>query len=112
MTETFNTKTELLLRASRKPALELNFVKWTEALIEEGYTERQIQNVLADLWKVACAFVDYGFEIHPVQQARDNLDITQENPAIDGQNMIQCSLNQAIEKQMKEPANAHVQEER
>ncbi len=49
--------------------VEIDFEKHARRLSEEGYSAEQIEIMLDYLWELACTFIEFGYAVHPVQQA-------------------------------------------
>ncbi|WP_022693135.1 hypothetical protein [Ponticaulis koreensis] len=93
------------------PSVELDFLVCSQRLLDDGCSEEQVEEVLAALWEIACAFVDFGFSVHPVQQAcgqsgQDCLERTQER-----RNSVKYSLPKLIETELTKALTVPEKEE-
>lgn len=93
-------------------SVELDFSACAQRLADDGLSEAQVEEVLAALWEIACAFVDFGFSVHPVQQAcgqdsYDSAEGTQEcrnSVKYSLPNLIETELTKALTMPEKEEA--------
>ena len=97
-------------KGARALAVEIDFEVCARKLIEEGCDEAQVNTVLAYLMDIACAFVEFGYSVHPVQQdcGQDRSQRAQATQS--SQDTVQCSLTQLIKKEICAPTDAQEQE--
>lgn len=97
-------------KGARALAVEIDFEACARMLIAEGCDEAQVNTVLTYLMDIACAFVEFGYSVHPVQQDcgqdhRHSAQGTQSSPAD-----VQYSLTQLIKKEICAPTDAQERE--
>jgi hypothetical protein len=54
--------------ASRRPALTLDVARYEAMLADPALSEAERTAFVETLWEIVVAFVDLGFDIHPLQQ--------------------------------------------
>ena len=54
----------------KRPVLTLDVALYEHMLADSDLTDGQKQEFLQELWSIIVAFVDLGFGVHPLQQAR------------------------------------------
>jgi hypothetical protein len=52
-----------------QPIVTVDYKEFESYLEEQDLTEDQKRELLQTLWNIVVAFIDFGFEIHPIQLA-------------------------------------------
>ena len=66
------------LEAAPRPSLTLDVSLYEEFLKDSDLSESKKQEFFEALWLIIVSFVDLGFEVHPLQQANEAVDITKD----------------------------------
>ena len=66
------------------PALRFDPEEFMHFVDRENLTDAQARILLGEIWKIVVAFVDLGFNLHPIQQVRDksridDVDVAEES---------------------------------
>jgi LAS superfamily LD-carboxypeptidase LdcB len=87
MTNTNNTQPD---DATDKAMLSvtLDHALYERYLDESDLSEEQKQEFLQTLWNIIVSFVDLGFEVHPLQQAQEQLQ-----PVIENNSSDKCTVS-------------------
>lgn len=66
------------------PALRFDPEEFMHFVRHENLTDDEARALLREIWKIVVAFVDLGFNLHPIQQAMDNsaFDDAADSPAV------------------------------
>lgn len=52
-----------------KRSLQIDCEKWQGYLDDPTLSQEQKEQIITSIWQIMMAFVDLGFEVHPVQEA-------------------------------------------
>ena len=77
-----------------RPALRVDVEAYQAYLEDTDLSDAQKREVIEALWSIVVAFVELGFGVHPVQEARitcGQSGETEQKPRRDKQNMIECN---------------------
>ena len=69
--------------STNNPTLRIDVDYFQSFLDDSTIPETQKRQYIEDIWSIVVSFVDLGFGVHPLQQARDNGQ-SQQNNALSG----------------------------
>jgi len=75
-------------------SVTLDHALYERYLDESDLSEEQKQEFLQTLWNIIVSFVDLGFEVHPLQQAQEQLQ-----PVIEKNSSDKCDVIQVKDSQ-------------
>ncbi|MCB9992254.1 MAG: hypothetical protein H6873_01205 [Hyphomicrobiaceae bacterium] len=95
--------------AAAFPALRFDPQEYMQFVEDEDVTEAQAEELLGTIWLIVVAFVDLGFNIHPVQQV---LDKSGENVASDSPEVVSSrdEFSNSIKQAAATRPNGHAAE--
>lgn len=91
--------------ASGPPVLDFDASEFAHFLDDTGWSDEQKAEYITLVWNIVCEFVALGFNVHPVQQAKEpcgKLPETLAESALSEASMIDFSHSDLIEKFMRQ----------
>lgn len=82
-----------------KPTFLLEVDEFQHYLDHSGMSELEKEEALQTIWNMVCEFVMIGFNVHPVQQAKDTE--ASESTDLQQNSTVQCADNAPIHEMLQ-----------
>lgn len=88
----------------KRTALHFDAAEFVHFLSDTDWSDEEKAEYVTLIWNIVCEFVALGFDVHPVNHARNScgkLPNTQADPVLAGADMVECSHSHLIEEFMR-----------